>query len=178
MISDQDFAIIKAELQNLDAVAQRMERKWGVNRLQLAVPTEWRIKFERQQAKLDMALEGATEAREQLAQLGGMRRAWEKLDEVAEASGAVPAPAEVWEVPLEDGSLAMILHDERDWTKVSEMAKGRQAKVYTLNEIGHMINHYGEVAKVKEVFPGAEVKAIRKYAKLGDDLNGALGVGA
>ena len=50
------------------------------------------------------------------------------------------------------------------------MAQGRQVVVYTLDEIAVMLANYREVVTVKDTFPGATVKAIRRT--INDPLDG------
>lgn len=176
MISDQDHQTIRQALSDLDILAQAMERKWGIGRLELAVPVTLRDKFRRQGEKLDVALSGSN-AQEQLTQIGGMSRAWSALDAQATADGIGPVPAEWWEVALEDGTVAALIRDAADWPKIAHMAKERQAAVFTLEEVGRLLTAYEGVVEAKLTFPGATVAKVRPKS-LGDDLNDALGIPA
>lgn len=178
MISDQEHSAVRQALADLDGVAQGMERKWGIGRLELAVPVDLADKFRRQAQKLDDALSG-TNAQEQLTQIGGMSRAWQALDAKAAAEGVQPAPVDWWEVGLEDGSVAVLLRSEADWPRVQEMASTRKLAVFTAEEIGRLLTAYEGIVKAKLAFPGAVVERVKPYSRpIGDDLNHAIGIGA
>lgn len=178
MITDAEHAQVKQALHDLDTLAQAMERKWGIGRLELAVPVALREKFRRQLVKLDEALSGK-DAQEQLTQIGGMSRAWQALDAKAAAEGVEPAPPEWWEVRLEDGSVAVLIRDSHEWPRVQQMASLRRLAVFTGDEIGRLLTAYEGIVKAKLEFPGAVVERVRLHARpLGEDLNDALGIGA
>lgn len=154
------FIAGQEEIDEVDLVAAEMERKWGCDRLRLLVPKELRGKFDRQRYKLNHeiwhgSLEGVRqEARRMIA-------AWRALDRVAEEAGALQAAPEVWEVALSDGRTVAIIRDWKDAALFEAQRNGRAAEVYTLAEIGRLIEAFPEVAKAKQAFPGASVTAVR-----------------
>lgn len=156
----------RAYLDEADQTAAEMERKWGCDRLRLLVGTELREKFDRQRYLLNQAIwHGELEAvrRESMR----MVNAWLTLSAAATAAGRQPLAAEVWEIALEDGTVAAIVPDLIHAKAVN--ADGRQVAVYTLDEIARFLSVYKNVARAKLTFPGAEVVAVRKT--IDDPLN-------
>lgn len=142
-----------------DETACEMEAKWGVDRLRLLVSPELREKFDRQRYLLNQAIwHGDLESVRREA--GRMVNAWLALDRAATEAGRLPLEPVVWEVALEDGSVAAIVPDDARAKAV--IAEGRKVAVYTLEEIGRLLSAYEGVAKAKLVFPGATVTEIRK----------------
>ena len=169
----------RAHLDEADALEVDMELKWGRDRLRLLVSTELREKFDRQRYLTAQA--------RWLGQLEDVRReakrmaaAWRALDRAAEEAGAKVLDPAVWEVALENGTVATIVRDPQMANRV--LAEGRRVNVYTLEEIAHMISAFPEVAKAKEVFPGAEVVRTKTRVdnpldeKTGDSLEGIFDV--
>ena len=75
----------------------------------------------------------------------------------------------IWEVPLRDGTVVALIRDQADARDVSR--DGRQVVVYTLEEIGLMLENYRTVVDTKLTFPGATVTAIRRQS-IEDPLQG------
>jgi hypothetical protein len=148
----------QAEVDELDLVAIEMERKWGAGRLRLLVDTVLREKFDRQRYLVNQALwHGQLE--DVITQARRMIAAWRALDRAAQAAGKAELDTQVWEVTLPDGSVAAIVRDPHQAGKVA--AENREVRVYTLNEIGHLIHNFPELSKAKIVFPGASVEKVR-----------------
>jgi len=157
----------RAYLDGADETAAEMEAKWGVDRLRLLVAPELREKFDRQRYLLNQAIwHGELEAVKREA--GRMVKAWEVLDREATSAGRRPLSPAVWEIALEDGTVAAIVPDNTRAASVN--AEGRQVAVYTLEEIGRLLSNYSEIAKAKLVFPGATITVIRK--SVSDPLDG------
>ena len=89
-----------------------------------------------------------------------MVKAWLALNAAAEAAGKLPISPHVWEVALEDGSVAAIVPDNDHAHAV--VAEGRQVAVYTLDEIARFLSIYPAIAKAKLTFPGSTVTAVRR----------------
>jgi hypothetical protein len=149
--------VIKAILDGVDAIAQQMERKWGVGRLRLVVGDALRIKFDSQKAKLDAAIAADEEAYIR-AQAECMRRAWLALDRAATESGAQPLAPEVWECALPaSGEVVSIVRTEIEAHHVA-----RETEVWTLAEIAVLIERLGDdVRQAKRAFPGSAVVEVR-----------------
>jgi hypothetical protein len=149
----------RSHLDGVDHLAAAMEQHWGCDRLRLLVPTELREKFDRQRYRLQQARAGAT-LDILVEECRRMARALNALDANARAAGAMPQPATVWETVLSDGTVAAIVQD--DGTAKDVVADGRAVSVWTLAEIGRLIDGHGAVVKAKLVLPGASVVAVRR----------------
>lgn len=148
----------RAYLDGADHLAVEMEAKWGVDRLRLLVTPELRERFDRQRVKLNTAMRTGELADVQ-REAGRMCAAWRALDAAAEQAGAQPLSPNVWEVALEDGTVAAIVRDNADAHAV--LAEGRAVHVWTLAEIARIIHGFPALAKAKVVWPGAYVVAAR-----------------
>ena len=148
----------QAEVDELDLVAIEMERKWGAGRLRLLVDTVLREKFDRQRYLVNQALWHG-QLQDVIMQARRMITAWQVLDRAAAAAGRPELDTQVWEVALPDGAVAAIVRDPHQAGKVA--AENRDVRVYTLNEIGHLIHNFPELSKAKIVFPGATVEKVK-----------------
>lgn len=149
----------RAYLDGADETAATMEAKWGADRLRLLVTPELREKFDRQRYLLNQAVwHGELEAVRRESQR--MVAAWLALDRAAVAAGKQPLSPQVWEIALEDGTVAAIVPSDEHARHVN--GEGRQVAVYTLDEIARLLSGYPDIAKAKLVFPGATVTAVNR----------------
>ena len=102
-----------------------------------------------------------------------MERAYDKLDELATAAGAEHGRVDQWEFMV-DGKLVILVQDMARTPHVDR--GGREASVWSLDEIASVIRAHPILAAAKEAFPGAVVESIRppkpKPGDLNDDLSG------
>jgi len=160
----------RAALDEADALEVELELKWGRDRLRLLVDAALREKFDRQRYLISNARwTGGLEDVRREAQR--MVKAWKALDKAAEAAGAEVLDPAIWEVCLADGTVATIVREPQLANRI--LAEGRRINVYTLEEIGHIISAFPEVAKAKEMFPGAEVT--RTKMQVTDPLDSPIG---
>lgn len=157
--SPADIDAIGAALVGLDRDAHALECRWGVGRLVVLADDLLRERFTRQRRKLDDAIQSTAPAAAVLPQVEATRRGWQALEAAALAAGHAPAPPVVWEVLLSNGTVAAIVHDRADASIVA--ADGRHVAVYTLSEIGKLIEKFPQLVTAKRLFPGATVSAIR-----------------
>jgi hypothetical protein len=153
--SRSTYLVGRSELDGVDSLAGEMEAKWGVGRLRLLVPAEWREKFDRQRYMLNQAIwhGGLEDVRQQSTR---MVAAWRKLDALATAAGAVKLdPDLVWEIALDDGTVAAVVPSVTHTGSVR--AEGRAVAVYTLEEIARLLSLNRTTVEAKLVFPGATV---------------------
>lgn len=156
--SPGEYIAGRAYIDGADETASEMEAKWGCDRLRLLVGPELREKFDRQRYLLNQAIwHGELESVRREA--GRMVVAWQALDRAASAAGKPRLSPVVWEVALEDGTVAAIVPDDAQAHAV--VGEGRQVAVYTLEEIGRLLTGYG-LAKAKLVFPGATITAVNR----------------
>jgi hypothetical protein len=151
------YIAAQALIDGVDQVAIVMETRWGAGRLRLLVSAELREKFDRQRYLFNQAIwHGNLESIRR--ESSRMANAWQALSRAAEAAGAAPLSPEVWEVTLNDGTVAAIVKTPEEAKAV--VREGRKVVVYTLNEIGRMLANYRAVSEVKTTFPGATVVGI------------------
>lgn len=149
----------RAYLDGADETAAEMEGKWGCDRLRLLVGPELREKFDRQRYLLNQAIwHGELEAVRR--ESGRMVAAWSALDRAATAAGKATLAPTVWEVALEDGTVAAIVPNDAQAHAV--VGEGRAVSVFTLEEIGRLLSNYPEISKAKLVFPGATITAVNR----------------
>lgn len=153
------FLAGRAYIDEADQTATEMEAKWGAGRLRMLVGLELREKFDRQRYLLNQAIwHGDLEQVRREA--GRMVKGWLALDRAATEAGAAKLDPQVWEIGLEDGSVAAIVPDNDHAHRVT--ADGRAVNVYTLDEIGRLLAGYPGLAKIKASFPGASVTEVRR----------------
>lgn len=158
----------RAAIDEADAAAIQAERFWGVGRLRLLVSAELRERFDRQRYRFNQAVwHGDLEDVKRESQR--MCAAWRVLDAAARKSDQSAIDPVFWEVGLSDGSVAVICRSNAEAHAL--VAEGRRCTVYTLAEIGRLIEALPAVVKAKETFPGATVSAWRT-TDVGDPLDG------
>lgn len=148
----------RAHIDGVDQLAVEMERTWGAGRLRLLVDAEWREKFDRQRVKLNKAVwEGDLE--DVHRETSRMVAAWRKLHSLALGANAAQLAPQVWETALDDGRVVAIVRDIGEAQHIA--SSGRRVDVYSLEEIGRIIQAFPEISKAKTTFPGATVVAAR-----------------
>jgi hypothetical protein len=162
VVGNVDAGIIYSAIQPLDQIANEMECKWGVGRLERLVSVETAAKFGAAREKLNAAIE-AQDADEVVKRSKVMCRAWQALDAEATAGGHRKIVAEVWVAEDDEGnpfSVVKTLADAIDLQK-----NGVTGAVYHLQEIGRIIAMFERSAPVvqfaKGAFQNANIKAIR-----------------
>lgn len=145
--------------EGLDHLAKQMETKWGVDRLPLLVSDQLRAAFYQQKDLLDEALTSGDLALIDI-QVGGMKRAWEALDQAATQSGQSILSADIWEVKLPvSGRVVAFVKTSAE----AQVIARPDLETWTVSEIAQLIDGMDEnVRAVKQLFPGAEVTAITK----------------
>jgi len=157
----------QAAIDGTDYTAIEMERRWGAGRLRLLVDTALREKFDRQDFLYRQAIHHGT-LEEVQRQASRMTAAYRGLNLAAETVGAPKLSPVVWEVALADGTVAALVRSYEDGAEIN---RERRLVVYTMEEIGRMLDNYRQVVDTKIVFPGAEVVAIRRQS-ISDPLEG------
>ncbi len=159
-------------IQAVDCKARELERRWGTGRLPNLVPVEWAERFMSQRRKFSAAC-FALDLEQVRLHGTAMERAYDKLEELATASGHMPTPPEHWEFQLEDGQLVVLVRDRAEMVQID--LKGRQAQIWSLDEIAEIVRKFPMLSAAKESFPGAEVISIRPERLAKDALDDALG---
>ena len=169
---------IDATIRTVDAHAREIERRWGIGRLPHLVPLEWGEKFRRQKAAWEKACfecvdSLSAEDRDRVKSLGeAMLRAFAKLEQVAEMAGHFPEPPTSWEFMLKDGGLVVLVRDRAELAQID--LKGRQAHVWSLEEIAEIVARFPALAAAKDAFPGAEVVSLRTSPAVIGELDDSM----
>jgi hypothetical protein len=130
----------RAALDEADALAIELERKWGCGRLRLLVSPELRGRFDSQRWKLTQAQwHGSLE--DVVREAGRMARAWRALDAAAEAAGAAPLSPDVWELSLSDGTVIALTRSRTEAHHVVD--DPRFVATYTLSDVADLIEKHG-----------------------------------
>lgn len=152
----------RAYVDEADATAMEMERKWGCGRLRLLVGPELREKFDRQRLLFNEAIWHGQEIEDVKRESLRMVKAWLALDKAATEAGKQSADPAFVETVLPDGTVAVIIPDNCPPEAVR--GDGRKVQVYLASEIGRLLAGFPALAKVKAAFPGAEVTAVRQVS--------------
>lgn len=149
---------------------QNADQKWGYDRLLEIVPTDWARKF----GIAHEALEQALIAEEpDLAHIQdraeNLIRAYNKLDEIADASGAERSPEMLWHMQV-GGKPAVLALDRA--SQVAAIAAYPDRLIYSLDEVERLLeaDSMKLVNATKDIFPGAEVQEVRPRTKLEQEL--------
>jgi len=158
--SELSYLAARAHIDGADQLAWEMDRKWGVGRLRLLVDPELRARFDRQRLKFNEVLTSGT-VPDVEREAGRMVNAWRALDGAAEAAGVpVASPAHWFEVGMPGGAVLAII--EPGSHVHPDAWKDRQVQIWTCAEVAEVIAKFPEIAKCKQVFPGATVEAARR----------------
>lgn len=169
MPKPEDCAVLSGYLDGVEAARVESDRKWGVGRLELLVGDDLRARWRRQCATWRAAYEDAWTSdyltRDQLlavqAKAAAMQRGFAALDAAAEEAGHRPVAPWVWEVGLAGGEVAALVQTDAEASKV--IAEGRYVVVYTLAEVGHVIDALPDALQLaKQTWPGAKVQPPRR----------------
>lgn len=149
----------RAAIDQADAAAIQAEKVWGVGRLRLLVPADLREKFDRQRYKFNQAIwHGDLE--DVKRESARMVAAFRVLTDKAESEFCRPLQPEWWEIGLSDGTVAVICRSNPEAHEL--VREGRRTRVFTLAEIGRLIEAFPALVAAKDTFPGAVVAAWRK----------------
>lgn len=165
-LAERNTLMIDAYLKNLDHVAGEIERRWGVGRLPLLVAPEMAARFEAQRQLVNEAVWEKRTVEAVRDSTEAMIRAWVALDAEASRRGAETLRPEYWETVTDDGTCVVIARENASaW---HSMQQGRSAVVFTLEEIGKLLNSQTLLKQAKQTFPGGKVTGVRN--RPGGDL--------
>lgn len=137
------------------------DQKWGVDRLPELVPTEWAQKFGKALQGLEDAL-GAEpfDPNHVRGRAENLIKGYNKLDEIAEASGAARSPELLWHLEV-SGKPAILALDRA--SQFEAIAQFPERLVFSIDEIERLLEARGMelVEKTKELWPGAEAVETR-----------------
>lgn len=148
---------IQITVNAVDERGRELDRIWGLGRLTALVPMEWADRFRSQQRKFSAAV-WEYEPDNVRRHGEAMLRAYDKLDELARASGKGPVPVDQWEFESENELIVLVRH-------ISDTAKvqldGRKATVWSLEEVENVIRRHPLIVAAKNAFPGCTVESVR-----------------
>lgn len=160
--STKEEIVTELSIAGFDRWVQYINEKWGVDRLIQLVDADTAHKYGLALGKLNDAI-NANDPNEARLRADDCIRGMIKMDQLAEASGAVGADPTYWEFEV-NGVKAAILADQDAWPKVK--ADRPDLELITLHEVGVHYAHWrktklGEMtAEVKSKFPRATVQSI------------------
>lgn len=144
----------------LDAVAARHERQWGIGRLPLLVSSETAARW---QAALDLLRHDHPPAGRSWDDLrASLARGWERLADEAKARGHEPLPGPVAEAEWAPGRIFAIALDQDHAQALNLRAKADGRKpgdycVWTVLDVAHLIQSIPLASDILATWPGAEV---------------------
>ena len=165
-------------IRTVDEKARDINRRWGHNRLPHLVPIEWMEKFRAQKGKWELACFECVGSPnpidiDRVRQHGNaMLRAFDKLEQEANALGNYPEPVSWWEFETRDGKTVILVRDRHEMGQVDP--KGRSVQIWSLEEVADVIQKFPALALAKDCFPGAEVIPCRTNPVILDELNDSL----
>lgn len=158
-------------LHKYDDEVNRLERKWGIDRLPWLVPLELRDRFYEQLDKLNAAIDKCEGVDHEVEVT---LRGCAAIERAAIEGGAQPLTGEYIEGRMPDGTVLAITANGYEAGKVKQ--DNREMKVFTVDEVGVILEKWLEenkaktlVDEAKNVFPGAVVESIVKNKLLLDD---------
>lgn len=156
----------------LDEIASRYEREWGIDRLPLLVSAPTAQRF---QAAMDLlAADFPPAGRSWEDVRASVARGWAALAAEATQRGHAPLPPAIHEIPLEGcpGAVAAICRDDAHAQALILRAKaeGRTVSTWTLAEVVRVIQANELVNVIKDRFPGATVLPMRRQSLPEDEI--------
>ena len=152
----------RAWVTKVDDVAKAMEAKWGVGRLPRLVEPDLAARFE---CQLEIWNEVIWDDKAMVSRVRETAeatiRGWRTLDQAATAAGQPVLEPKIWEIPLQDGTVAALVQTIEEAYKVASTQSGRYMSVWTTDEVAKVVSHHPEIIQVKQTFPGAKVTQIR-----------------
>jgi len=148
----------QAALDEMDAVAIEMERRWGAGRLRMLVDVGLRERFDRQRYLVNHAIHHG-DLEEVRVQSQRMVKAWQAADRVATEAAQPRLASGVWEIALANGRVLALARSASEAATYD--AGGRDVELWTLEEVARMVEGGHFVQSVKRSFPGAVVVAVR-----------------
>lgn len=149
----QQLAMIEA----VDEIGRSMDDKWGVGRLPRLVDPITAARFARQAHKFSQACWG-DELGDVAAHAPAMVRAYQALDQMAEAAGHRPIPAQQWEFEIPEGLVILVRHSGEIGRVQTH---GRHCQIWSLEEVAKLVRLHPLLVQVKTHFPGATIEKTR-----------------
>ena len=154
-----------------DNAAREMDLKWGIDVLPTLVSVELAERWGKAVAGLNEAI-GNNEPEKVKAWVEICLRGIKLMDEAAEAANAQRASMDVWEIEY-DGIKYGICKDILSWQAIQQQRP--DLTLVSLREVAVALASYGQaVVKVKQAFPGAQVKAVKPASDFDIDFGDTI----
>ena len=160
--SSKEEIATELAIAGFDRWVRYVDQKWGVDRLIQLVDADTAHKYGQALGKLNDAI-NANDAAQARHCADDCIRGMIKMDQLADAAGAVGADASYWEFEV-DGVRAAILADEDAWPRVR--ADRPDLELITLHEVGVYYAQWRKTklgdmtAEVKGAFPNAKLQSV------------------
>jgi hypothetical protein len=148
-----------AYLTEVNQLTNKLNDFWGVDLLRLIVSPDLRERFDKRRFHLNQAIYSG-DLDQLKSECGLMIKALNALDRAAKEAGARPISPQVWEASTPSGQVVAICKTAAEAT--AYRASGRDAVVWTLDEIASCIDSQILIQNIKRAFPGAEVVHTRR----------------
>lgn len=147
-----------------DKAVIEMDKKWGVDRLPELVSVESAAKWGKAMAGLNEAI-GKNDPDKTKFWVEVCLRGLAAMDAEAVSLGRPVSDPMIWEHEFE-GKVYGIIEDGREWP--AAYAKRPGISIHTMREVAIALHEHrhGLVNAIKQVFPGAEVTAVRRPADI------------
>lgn len=170
-VGDSVAEAIHHAIKPLDKIASDAETKWGCDRLPELVSPEMASRFGSAKAKLDAAIV-LNDPQEVIKRADVLARGWAAMDTEATQRGNKALVPDVWSYTTDDGFKCAIARSNADAFKaIKTMPEFEGVAVYSLEEVGRILEANTLLNVVKKNFPDAVVENIRPRSGKREKLN-------
>lgn len=153
-------------LENLDFVAKEMEVRWGEGMLEILADEDLKIRFQRQQKKLNAAIESNDkDVIDKTA--SAMIRGWRTLEQNVRVKGHKPKCETVWIGEHNDGTKVCVYSRDSNVAHIESKIPS-----FHIDELVRLIDP--QVLRIKGHFPDSEITRVKKdddwYETGGDEI--------
>ena len=144
--------------EELDAIASKQERAWGIGRLPLLVSEQTAARFAGALDLLTFDFPPNGQTWETVR--ASIARGWAALDAEARQRGHEPLPGPVAEAEWEPGKVFAVALDNHHRQALDLRAKADGRKhysVWTVAELAVLVRAIPIVSTIKDLFPGSEI---------------------
>ena len=160
-VGDSIAEAIHHAIMPLDRIATDAETKWGCDRLPELVSPEMASRFGSAKAKLDAAIID-NDPQEVVHRAAVLAKGWAAMDAEAVKLGNKALVPDIWSHTTRDGFRCAIARSDADAIKaIRTMPEMKGIAVYSLAEVGRILEANTLLNVVKKNFPDATVAKIR-----------------
>ena len=160
-VGDSVAEAIHHAIMPLDRIATDAETKWGCDRLPELVSPEMASRFGSAKAKLDAAIV-LNDPQEVIKRADVLARGWAAMDTEATQRGNKALAPDIWSHTTDAGFKCAIARSDADALKaIRTMPEFEGVAVYSMEEVGRILESNTLLKAVKDNFPEATVSEIR-----------------